>query len=243
MSGYLKRLRAPGFWKVPKKERKWVVKPRPGPHKTFESIPLLILVRNVLKLVDTGYDARKIIKSKEIMVDGKPRRDHKYPVGLMDVIEFKKMKKTYRVISIKKGLDLIEIPNSEAKLKLCRINNKKTLRGGHVQLNLHDGKNVKVKIKDAKTPKKDVYKTGDSILLEFPEQKIADHVQMKEGNIVMITGGQNKGKVAKLKKIITTRSREPNKVTCEEKGKEFDTIKDFAFPVGKIKPLIKIGEK
>lgn len=243
MSKHLKRIRAPDFWNVPKKDRKWVVRPRPGPHKIFESIPLSILLRNVLNLVDTGTDARKIIKAKEIFVDGRPRRDHKYPVGLMDVVEIPKMKKQYRIVPGKKGLDIIEITKTEAKLKLCRIEEKTLLKKGHLQLNLHDGRNIIIPVKDPKKSKGDVYKTGDSVLIELPSQKIINHVKMEKENLAIITKGQNIGKIAKIQKVIIPRSREPNKVVCDKKGEKIETIKDYVFVIGKTKPLIKIEGK
>ncbi len=228
---------------MPKKEKKWVVRPRPGPHKKFECIPLLILLRNVLKIVDLGRDAKKIIKSGEVFVDGRPRKDHKYPVGLMDVVEIPKMKKIYRVIVTKKGLELIEIPKKESKLKICRINGKSLLKGGNVQLNLHDGRNLMINVKNPKKPKEDVYKTGDSVLLELPNQKIVNHVKMEKGNLAIITGGQNKGNLVKIKEIIRIRGREPNKVICETKEKEFEAIKDYVFVIGKANPLISLKGK
>lgn len=214
------------------------MKPRPGPHKKFESIPLLILVRNILKLADTAKDAKKIIKSGEILVDEKKRKDHKHPVGLMDTIQIPKLKKKYRVTTDKKGLTIIEIPEKEVNLKLCRINGKTIIKGGKLQLNLHDGRNI---IINEKT-KKQSFETGDSVLIKLPEQKIVDHIKMKNGNLGLITAGQNKGEIIKIKAVKKTRSREPNKVSCELKGREFDTIKDYVFVVGEAKPLIKIGD-
>jgi len=212
----------------------WVVTPSPGPHPKEESIPLLVIVRDILGIVETAKDAKKIIKMGEIFVDGKSRKDHKFPVGLMDVIEIPKMEKIYRVVPFKHGLKLIEIPKKEAKLKLCRINNKTTVRGGKIQLNLHDGRNILVE--------KDVYKTGDSILIEIPEQKIVDHVKMEKGNMAIIIGGENRGKVVKVEEVIVTRSREPNKAICLHENEKIITIKDYVFMVGKDKPLIKITE-
>lgn len=240
---HLKRLRAPDFWNVPKKKRKWVVRPRPGPHKTFESIPLSILLKNVLGMVDTTTDARKIIKAREVFVDGRPRRDHKYPVGLMDVVDIPRMKKQYRIVPGKKGLSLIEISKKEAKLKLCRIEEKTLLKKGNLQLNLHDGRSIIIPVKDPKKPKEDVYKTGDSLLIELPSQKIIKHIKMENGNSAIITRGQNIGKITKIKQLIIPRSREPNKVVCEEKGEKIETIKDYVFVIGKTKPLIKIQGK
>jgi len=183
MSKHLKRLLAPKFWRVPRKEKKWVVRPSPGPHKKFESIPLLIIVRDILKLADTGKEARKIIKAKEILVDGKPRLDHKYPVGLFDVITAPKLKKQYRIVPAKNGLTLIEIPKNESGLKLCRIEGKTLVKNGFLQLNLHDGKNILVKEK----AKKDSYKTGDSLLIETPGQKIKKHIKMVKGSTTIIS--------------------------------------------------------
>jgi small subunit ribosomal protein S4e len=118
-------------------------------------------------------------------------------------------------------------------------------KSGVLQLNLHDGRNVLIegekskKTKKVKKTKED-YKTGDSILIELPSQKIIDHLRMEEGMLGIITGGQNVGELVKIKKVIITRSREPNKVLCEKEGKKFEAIKDYVFVVGKTKPSIKI---
>lgn len=213
--------------------------PRPGPHKKFESIPLLILVRDVLKLVDTGKDAKKIIKTKEIFIDGKARNDHKYPVGLFDVVEIPKLGKQYRIVPSHKGLDILEISKKEAKLKICRINGKTMIKGKILQLNLHDGKNILIK-KEKKV--KDVYKTGDSLSIEIPSQKITEHIKMEKGSSAVLIGGQNIGEVVKIKDVIETKSREPNKVICGTKEKDFEAIKDYVFVVGKTKPVIKLSD-
>jgi len=218
---------------VPAKKRKWVVSPRPGPHKKFESIPLVIIVRDIIKLVDTASDAKKIIKAKEIFVDGKPRGDHKYPVGLFDIIEMPKLNKQYRIVPSKTGFDLIETSKQESKVKLCRINGKAVVKGGKLQLNLHDGKNI---LSDKK-----VFKTGDSVLIELPSQKIVNHLKMDKDMLSIITGGQNRGTVAKIKEIVIKRTREPNKIICTTKDKEFEAIADYVFVVGKAKPEIKVS--
>ena len=240
---HMKGLSAPKFWQVKRKETKYVTRPRPGPHKLDECIPLQILVRNILGLVDTGSDAKRMIKSGEILVGGKPRKDHKYPVGLMDVISIPKMKKNYRISIDYKGLKVIECPDKESKTKLVRIKDKTLIEKGNVQLNLHDGRNLIVKVKNPKKPTEDVYKTGDTLIIELPSQKILDHFKFEKGNYGLLTGGQNKGVFTKIKQIIETRSREPNKVICEKEGKEFEAIKDYVFIVGKTKPVITLEGK
>jgi len=222
---------------VPKKKTKWVVSPRPGPHKKFESIPVLIIVRDLLKLVDTMNDAKKIVKTKNVLVDGKPRTDLRYPVGLFDVIDIPKEGKQYRVVPNKDGLGLIEIPKKESNLKICRIKDKTIIKGGQLQLNLHDGKNILIK------DKKETYKTGDSLLIELPSQKIVEHINMEKGVVAIIIGGQNIGSIINIKDIITTKSREPNKVLCKSEDRDFEAVMDYVYVVGKEKPLIKLTEK
>jgi len=189
-----------------------------------------------LKLADSVKEVNRIIKTKEVLVDGKPRIDRKYPVGLFDVINIPKIDKQYRVVPSRTGLKLIEIPKKEANLKLCRIKNKTLIKCGILQLNLHDGKNI---LLDKKEEKK-VYNTGDSLLLELPSQKIVEHIKMEKEATAILTAGQNMGNIAKIKEIIKTRSREPNKVLCAKDERDFEAIMDYIFVVGKTKPVLKI---
>jgi len=228
----LKRLLAPEFWKLPKKVKKWVVSPRAGPHSKFYCIPLQILVRDILKLVETGKEARTIIKKGEILVDGKARKDHAYPVGLFDVISTPRTKQNYRVVPDVKGLALVEIPEKEADKKICKIENKTVLKKGKLQLNLHDGKNLL-------TDKKD-YKTGDSILIELTSLKILQHLALEKGNIGIVSEGANVGRIGKIVDIVPGKMKEDVKVVCEIEGKTQEILKDRFVVIGKDKPLITV---
>jgi small subunit ribosomal protein S4e len=229
----LKRLRAPKFWKVPKKTAKWVVAPRPGPHKKFESIPLQIVVRDILKLAETGNEAKSIIKKGEVFVDGKARKDHAYSAGMMDVIAIPRIKKYFRVMPMEKGLELVEIEESESSKKICRIKNKTTVKRGKLQLNLHDGKNLFVG--------KDVYKTGDSVLLKLPEQKILEHIKLEKGSLGLVVKGKNSGKLVRIKEVVAAKGMVPSKIICELENAEIEVLKDYVFAVGKQEPAIKLG--
>jgi len=189
-----------------------------------------------LKLADTAKEAKKIIKSGNIFVDKKRKKDEKYPLGFMDSIEIPELKKYYRISVNKHGLNIIEISSKESELKLCKIVSKTFLKKGKLQLNLHDGKNIIVDIKN----KKDDYKTGDSILLKLPEQKIQQHLKLEKDMVALITHGQNKGQIVKIKEIIETPTGEPTKIVCSQKDKIFESIKDYIFVIGKTKPVIKV---
>ena len=231
----LKRLLAPDFWKVAKKEMTWVVSPRPGPHKKFECIPLLIIVRNILGFAETGREAKRIIKKGEILVDGKPRKDHAYPVGLFDVVSIPRIGKHYRVVISKKGLKLTEIDEKESGVKICKIKNKTAVKGGKIQLNLHDGKNILVEKKD------DKFKTGDSLLVSLPHLKILKHIPLENGSLVVVVKGKNKGKLGKVKEILSGKFNVKPKVIMEADGKEIEVLKEYVYVVGKEKPNISLG--
>ena len=234
MSRHLKRLLAPKFWKIEKKKSKWVVRPSPGPHPLNECIPLLVLVRDILKLVENASEGKKIIKRGEILVDGKVRKDPKFPAGLFDVISIPRIDKNYRVVPTKEGLELVEIDKEEKDKKLCKIVGKNLVKKGKIQLHLHDGKNILVESNE--------YSTHDSILIELSSLKILEHLKMEKGNLGIVIRGKNRGVVAKIMEVKKGGMLEKSKVVCQKDEKEFVVLKDHFFVVGKEKPLIKVGK-
>lgn len=79
----MKRMAAPSRWMLDKLTGRYAVRPSTGPHKLRECIPLAVLLKNRLKFAFNGTDVMKIVKDKEgmIKVDGKVRRDTKFPLG------------------------------------------------------------------------------------------------------------------------------------------------------------------
>jgi len=235
MKNHLKRLRAPRFWKISKKEAKWATKPRAGPHGTFKSIPLLVVVRDILKLADDAKEAKSIIKMNEIFVDGSHRNDHKYPVGIMDIVSVPKMKRNFIVLPTGHGLELVEIAAKDAKEKLCKIEGKRSVKGGKVQLNLHDGGNALVDEKDAPA-----YSTGDSISLDLDKKGIKKHIKLAKGHVVIVTEGKNMGKWGRVEELVVTKTKEPTKVICDMDGEKMEVIKDYIFVIGEKEPILKV---
>uniref|UniRef100_A0A7C3UDR6 Small ribosomal subunit protein eS4 n=1 Tax=Geoglobus ahangari TaxID=113653 RepID=A0A7C3UDR6_9EURY len=228
-----KRLSAPKTYKIPRKVKKWIVKPSPGPHDKT-AIPLLVLVRDYLKLADTGREARRIIAVGHILVDGIARKDYKFPVGLFDVVSIPKMDLNYRIVFDEKGR-YVPIEVEDYDKKLYRINNKTMVKGGKIQLNLFDGTNILAT---------NEYKTKDSIVMKIPEKEILQHLKFEEGALVMVTGGTHAGEIGRLKSYKVVRSSSPNLVTIEVEGREYTTIEDYVFVVGSKedkKPVIDLG--
>lgn len=228
-----KRLSAPKTYKIPRKIKKWIVKPSPGPHDKT-AIPLLVVVRDHLGLADTGREARRIIASGNILVDGIVRKDYKFPVGLFDVISIPRMDLNYRIVFDERGR-YVPIEVEDYDKKLYRINNKTMVKGGRIQLNLFDGTNILAT---------NEFKTKDSILMKIPEKEIIQHLKFEEGALVMVTGGTHAGELGRLKSYKIVRSSSPNLVTIEIEGKEYTTIEDYVFVVGSKedkKPVIDLG--
>lgn len=232
MSKHIKRLASPSVWSIPKKEHIWAVKQSPGPHPIERSVPLLMMVRDMLGYCDTLREGRRIIGSKDIQVDGRIVTDYKMPVGLMDVVNIPKTKENFRVLlDIKGKIKPIRIPKERAQWKLVRIENITTVKGGKTQLNLHDGRNMLVDTKN--------YKSGDVLKIELPSQKILTYYPLEKGNVAMIIGGKHTGQIATIEDYKVIRSPKPNIVLFKE---GFSTIRDHVFVVGKKTPEITIPE-
>jgi len=232
MKKHIKRMAAPNSWAIPRKTSHWVTKPRPGPHGTQESMPLLAVVRDMLKLCDNSREARFIIGGRGITVDGRVVTDYKFPVGLMDVVTVLKTKQSYRMlVDYKAKLQLVAIDDTEKNWKLARVDNKTVQKKGKVQISLHDGRNIVLP--------KDQYNTGDVLKVEVPSQKILKTLKLEKGNMVLLIGGAHPGAVRVIETYQIKRGSEPNLVTFKEGG---GTVKENVFVVGDKAPEIKLLE-
>lgn len=227
MKRHLKRLAAPRAWSIPRKTKVWTVKPAPGPHRTGRSVPLLLVVRDILKYAVTGREARRIIREGQILVDKKARKDYKFPVGLGDIVEIPALKERYIVLYDGRGRIILKnISLKNSKTKLCKIVDKTLVKGEKVQLNLHDGRNLLL------DPKDDLYKVKDSILVDLEKKAIKEHYKFKEGSVALITGGKHTARIAKIKEIRINRGPGVNTVVVEGTEGDFQTIDDYVFVAG-----------
>ncbi len=233
----LKRLAAPRWWKIPRKLGKFVVSPRPGPHPKEECIPLAVLIRDYLKLAENLKEAKRIIKRGFVRVNGKVRKDHKFPVGLMDVVELGEKGKegylAFRIVPSKGGFELKPIKDPEHRL--IRIDNKRFVRGGKVQLNFHNGENMLVDPEEAKN-----FSTGDVFLIETYGKHVLKHLKLEPGAKAFLIKGENRGRIGEIKKIEKTRSMLGTLVGVKLEEKEIRVPKSFVFVVGKEKPEVEV---
>lgn len=229
MGTHQKRVAAPTSWPISRKIQTWVVGANAGPHSKERGIPLLVVVRDILKIANNSREARRIINEGSILVDGVARKDYKYITGLFDIISIPGLNEQYRVLLDSKNRFKLYKEETDAG-KLCRVNNKTIVKKGALQLNLHDGTNMVTS---------DDYKTFDTIILSIPDKKIIKHIEYKPGNLAMIVGGKHSGEVGEIEKIRKVRGSGPNMVVLKN-DRVFETIEDYVFVIGESKPEIKV---
>lgn len=232
MSRHMKRLTAPRAWPVKRKAAVWVTKQSPGAHSKERSVPAVLVLRDMLGMCDTAREAKRIVANRDILVDGKALKDAKAPVGLMDVVSVPKADAHYRMLLTPKGkLTLEAITKEEAAWKLCRIENKVLVKGGKMQLNLHDGKNILID--------ENAYSTGDVLKIEVVGQKILGSYPLKEGAPILICSGKHAGSAATISEYMETNIQYENVVKFTD-GSE--TVKRNVFVIGAKAPAVKLPE-
>jgi small subunit ribosomal protein S4e len=234
VKNHLKRIRAPRNWRLKRKERKWIARPMPGAHPLNECLTLDTIVKDILHLGKTSREVNFILNNNELVIDTKIRKDKKFSVGLMDIIEIPKLRQKFRVCYNKKGeLNLVGIDDKESSLKLLKIKTKVKIKNGKIQLGFHDGKSIILDKCDSKV--------GDSVLFDLNKKSIIKFLPLEEGSIVLITKGKNTGMIGTVKQITLGNKLSKALCTFDVDGSKLSTAKDYVFVVGKEKQETTVG--
>lgn len=188
---HMKRLNAPSHWMLDKLGGIFAPKPSPGPHKQRECLPLILVLRNRLKYALTGKEVNSILMQRLVKVDGKVRTDTTYPSGFMDVIDIDKTDEHFRLVYDTKGRFVVHrITRDEAAYKLCKVKRMQFGKGGIPYIATHDGRTIRY-------PDPDI-KAEDTVRLDLETGKVQDHIKFDIGNLAMVTGGHNCGRVGTI---------------------------------------------
>jgi len=188
---HLKRLAAPKSWMLGKLGGVFTLKPSSGPHKQGESLPIGLFLRNRVKYALSKKEVETIMKQRLIKIDGKTRTDPKFPTSFMDVVQIEKTGENFRIIYDVKGRFTVHrITSSEAAYKLCRVKAVSTGPKGVPYLHTSDGRTIRFPDPDAKV--------NDSIQLDLATNKMLDIIKFEVGNLCMVTGGANAGRVGSM---------------------------------------------
>jgi small subunit ribosomal protein S4e len=189
----VKRQLAPTFWDINRKEGRFIQRIHPGSHSQKYAYPLGTVLRDVLKVAKTMHEAKKIVDEGKVKVDNVMRYNVNFAVGLMDTIELIPSQQFYRFVP-KNSLLLypIEITEDEKAIKLLKIKRKNIVKGNKIQYTFHDGKTI---LSDS------VYSVGDTCLIKLPELEIIQHLKLETDCLVILTRGDNAGKIGKIQEI------------------------------------------
>lgn len=229
----MKRLAAPRSWDIPRKASRFVFKPVPGPHSISSSYPLGVVVRDLASMANLSKELKFMMRTGKVKVDGKERRTPRYPVGLFNVVSVPLEGVDFRLVPSSKGFALAKVSSDEARTKLCSVNSKTKIRGGHIQYGLHDGRSM-VDDKLNLSP-------GDAVLIEVPSQKVLGQTKLAKGSLGLILTGDRAGqmgKIAEVKKGTISRER---MVKLSLPGGEAEIPSRLVFPVGTESPMITVG--
>jgi len=223
---HLKRLNAPRTWPIGRKETKWITRPNPGPHKLEESMPLNIILKNLLNYAKTTKEAKKILHKKDILIDKIPRMDNKFPVGILDIIEIPKTKEHFLFLLNQKGKFLLKkIDEKRAQTKHLKIIGKTILKKNKLQLNFHNGTNLLTKNKD--------YNVGDTLLINLKDKKDTKHLKLEKGTTVYLKGGKYVGLTGIVEKLASSNKLKNDMIELTIDDKKIKTLRKFAFVIDK----------
>ncbi len=222
---HLSRHEAPKGWRIKRKETKWIARPTPGPHPLNKSITINYLLKGLLHYANTTREAKVVLNNKNILINKVVRKDHRFPVGIFDVVELPKTKEYFRLFQDESlRFILHKISKEEAEIKPSRIINKTKLKKGRLQVNLSDSRNILVD--------NDKFKVGDTLILNLSANSIKSHVKMEKNAKIYLMEGKYTGKIAAIENITETKNLNPAKIICKSDNKKFETLKKYAFVIG-----------
>jgi small subunit ribosomal protein S4e len=223
-SSHLKRIVAPKTWPILRKTTKMISRPKPNGQKMEMTLPVVLVMREMLGLVQTAQQAKKILRTTDVTVNGRRIYDTDSTVGFMDLLHVGG--KNYRVL-INQNNVLTVTPAKEDVI-VQKITNKTTIGKGKTQINCASGRNLLVA--------KDEYKVGDSIVLD-KDGKLTGHYSLEHGASVLLTGGSHIGKVG------TVESISGHTIIISVGDEKLQTATTHAYVIGKGKPAITIEGK
>lgn len=187
---HLKRPNTNKMWPISRKGTKYLVVPS---HSKNNGIPLLVILRDVLKIVKTRKELVKILREGKILVNDEKLRDESRTLVVFDSIGIPSLNKYYKFNFSDTGkVSFDEISEKASHYKISKLSNKKILKRGITQLNFGDGRNILSKEKIS---------VGDSAIINFKEKKLVKILPISEKSKVMIIGGKHRGEKGVIESV------------------------------------------
>jgi small subunit ribosomal protein S4e len=231
-SRVLKRISAPKSWDISRKATRFVTKPSPGGHSVENSYSLAVVLRDFLGVVATNKEVTQVLTKGEVLVDGVPRHDPGFPVGLFDVVSIPKEGKSFRLVPSPDGLVPRDIVSTEAGIKLCRVRSKVKVTGGHIQFGFHDGRSM---LDDKLSAS-----CGDTVVMKVPAQTVVESVKLAKGSTGLIVSGERAGQLGKITSVKKGTSSREKMIALSLPSGETELPERLIFAVGTDKPALEV---
>jgi small subunit ribosomal protein S4e len=221
---YLKRIAAPKTWPIVRRTSTLIARPKPSGQPLELTLPLVVVLRELLGLVQNAAQVRKVLRELPVLVNGNRVHRTSSPVCFMDVLSVGKDR--YRVMLDKNNRLNIVPALADEDFTLQRVRNASRVRGGKLQVHFQGGRNM--------LADKEEYKIGDTVAFSLEGAKAVAHYPLEPGAFVLVTGGSHIGAQGIVRKI------ERGLVTVDVDGSSLQTRLEYAFVLGKEKSAITI---
>lgn len=209
-----------------KKGRMWIANTRPGTHTAKKSMPLVVLLRELLGVAENAKEVKIILGDRKVLVDGVPRTDHRFPIGYMDLVSMPAADEYYR-IGINRGKLVPEkVEKDECATKFLKVTGKKTLKANKINISLHDGRNLSAD---------NNVSVGDTIEFDIEGKRIKKLHKFDKGAKCVITDGKHSGTSVVVEEIYPNEEGRPSEALVSSatgKGGSFRTLAGYLFVVG-----------
>jgi len=150
------------------------------------SVPLVVAIRDMLKLAGTSKEVNGMVHNKKIRINGKPAKTVNDPICLFSILS---ADKDYILKILPTGR--FEFTDTKDKDRKLKIIGKKSVKEGALQYSLHDGTNI---VSDK------AFSVGDTLVLSH-ENKVVKHIKLITGADVFAVSGTYIGNIGKIENI------------------------------------------
>lgn len=194
-----------------------------------------IILRQKLNYALSYNEGISILKDKdnEVKIDGKVRRNPKFPVGLMDVVTIPKTKDQFRVFfDEKRRFTFVKLKDRETNEKLLKIVKVEIGANKLPYMVTHDARTIRFPDPS--------YHVGDTIQWDLNNEKILKHFTLAPGHLGLVTSGNNLGRIGTIQSIVKKHGGVAVVTLKDDKHHVFNTRVNNVFVIGENKPACSI---
>ncbi len=219
---HVKRLASPRYLHIERKIHPYILKPNAGRHTAATSIAIATVLKEKLGVVGSTKQARMVLNSGSIQVNGNAITDFRYPLGFGDVLYFKPSNEYYKVGVGKKGAVNVEkVSDEQAKEQVFKVIGKYVLRGNREMLKLHNG---------AVMPSEKGVRTNDSVKIK--DGKISKVIKLEKGARCLVIRGVHASESGTISEIRQGTALRGAVVEIDGKEGKKQTLLDNIMAVG-----------